>query len=58
MVLTTIGGSMLAISSTTCSLVPTSNGAFGITVVMDLKNPFGWYFGSWSNWRNLSLSAW
>ena len=41
-----IGGSMELISITTCSFVPTSNGAFGTTVLMDLKKPFGWYFGN------------
>jgi hypothetical protein len=36
---------MVLISITTCILVPTSKGAFGMTGAIDLKKPFGWYFG-------------
>ena len=43
--LTRIGGSMVPTSITTCILVPTSKGAFGMAVLINLKKPFGWYFG-------------
>lgn len=50
--LTTMGGSMVATSTTTCSCVPTSSGVLGLGGLISLMKPFGEYFGIWSNWRN------
>ena len=38
--------------SLTRIFVPGSRGVSGMVGPMDLKRPFGEYFGIWSNWRN------